>query len=202
MISISNQVQFREARSLSFPTDLLAVSIGAKEAAYPGGKGPVEKYDTTIVTLESFITVLHYSPYLRIYQRFFNFWDATAQINEDVDPRFNQRVCEKLKVRLCKLTSALIDYDMMGYWDKTEFRKPGHIKRTVIGYNTASNYRPGSGGSTGNPYRYMGITWATHEGELEALAGKWPKQLLRNVKRLFKQRGMDVEVDRFLNVPF
>jgi hypothetical protein len=194
--------QFREASSQSFPTDLLAISIGAKEAVYSGSKGAIEKFDTTFVTLESFITVLHYSPYLRAYQRFFNFWDATARINEDVCTRFNKRVCDKLKVRLCKLTSALIGYDMMGYWDKTEFRNPGHIMRTLIGYNTGSNYQPGSGGSTGSPYKYMGITRATHEGELDTLADKWPKQFLKKIQGMFKQKGMDIEVDSFLNVPF
>ncbi len=48
----------------------------------------------------------------------------------------------------------------------------------------------------------MGITRATHEGELDTLADKWPKQFLKKIQGMFKQKGMDIEVDSFLNVPF
>lgn len=73
---------------------------------------------TTNMTIRHMLTVLHYTPYLSVYQTFFNMFDAAIKVTNTIFEKHSKGgACDDIKVMICKVMSGFIEYDIGCYWE-------------------------------------------------------------------------------------
>lgn len=91
-------------------TDILTIIVSLMKSS------PLEA--ATNLTVRHMLTVLHHTPYLSVYQTFFNLFDAAIKVANTVFKKYAKGgSCDQIKVMICKVLSGFIEYDIGCYWE-------------------------------------------------------------------------------------